>query len=65
MFEKMKKYSLKIGSSSFWWDSKLTTERKSEIIEWVNGLDYKHRAMIRDLMRDAFSEGEESGIGEF
>jgi len=51
----------KIYESSFYWDSQLSSERKSEIIKWFNELSEKDQRMVEDLLQDARNEARDDG----
>lgn len=48
--------------SDFYWNSKLSNDRKNEIIEWVKELSDDKAALLEDLIEDLI---EDTRFGEY
>ena len=44
--------------NSFFWNTRLSEERRKEILNWVSSLDKKEESFLEDLIRDTMDEAE-------
>ena len=52
------------GSGLFHWRSRVSDEKKLQIIEWVNQLPKQHREYVEHLISEGYSDGYESGAND-
>jgi len=54
----MKAFNPYSHTSSFYWNSKLSAERKAEIIKWCGGLDDFGRRALATILEDVRADAQ-------